>query len=419
MSFVILLFTANLLSAQTLNLTANGQDPKAPNPVLFTGPGWVNWLGNGAVEAGIVPINNYDANRMAEINKWGAAYNQRITARNIGVINDDTHFFTPGTLLEENVPAALSKLSSTLSVVNVDFQGNSIREMVLVYNTATGAYDYDYLVHPNVGVKPYIVSTNPINGQVRLMGDPPCGQSSDTATMNMVINHLAHIVETTNNNTNQNSNTNTSANNGGNGLTPEQFIALTNALKPTVVVYAGNNNGNVTLPSNGSSNNSTSTQNSPFTQAQGWTPVATYTLGNTNSTPATATLSTNMTTTANTAACSSCASAVPTADLALIERQNQEANRLLAENNRLTAQGNKYAKSQRDLAIVDFVFDRGEFVVDQLEKTGVIKLPNQGGNVFNTYTTNNTGTTTADGGSSSDWNNGCPAGTTWNGIICQ
>ncbi len=434
MYLVILLFTANVTSAQTTGiLSSNFQETvNNPNPYMPSADENTAFRKNGTIPQGITQFHNGITRADAErFGKEAGDSATKFMKRALVAINSATEMFVPkGQFTTAVFEKNSAMIEQSIKCGVFDFKGQTVQmtgnvwagsdlvsRIGMVDHLAVGKLECFYFDFPT-GKFPF-AKCDCFNG---------LGDNAVLSVFNKTAEFIADSQPAATPGPNNTASGNTAGGNTSGGFTPEQIIALASAMKPNVLVIAGNNNGNNNGVSGAGLNGANGTNgsnakgvpNSPF--GQGWTPVAPYTPPSVVTvTPATvtamaptqtATVSTVTSTSSNQLACTSCQSAWNTQDVAFMEKNS-------AQQTATQAKLLRQSKAQTGIQATGLVLQTGMFIVDQLERTGVIRLPNQRGNVTNLFTTASNNTTNSGGGPADFPNGGCPVGTTWNGIRCQ
>jgi hypothetical protein len=423
LSFVTLLTMVNFVSAQKVKWTANAQDTRdTTKPLIYFGPAeWGGWLTSASVQPGLVSYPGCDATCVALHNKVGAEFSYLKNLTLMTVSNRITHYYTNGPLTPAAFTAsgAWSKFLASLDTVTIDFQGNTIWATCTDKDLTAGTVSGGWIEHPKMGRATCVISRHG-NDKNFIHGLAVCGQVVDSTTSKMLLTGEAVIVTYgpvgpgpgPGGNGNNNGN-------GGNyaGLTFEQILQLVKAAQATNVIIAGNNNGNnngvsgLNVGKTGVGDGGTSPGVVKPNPAPGFDPVWEPLNPQPNNTRTTTTTSTTNTT--NTSPGGGGGTA--------LQKQGQI-------NNQLEAQELKVLKTQRNLMIAGFVFDRlkdgYDVVTDVYGPQGRWHKPMVDGGTYNFFNTTTADNTTVDAnGNPIDWSNGggagnCPTGTYWDGTQC-
>lgn len=430
--FVTLIFTAFSANAQIRVISTVGQDNSKPTAGRFETPTEVmNWVTTGNVPefAKKAPYDQCTGNCQAILSKNGAELSLPEYLKLIYESNQKTHYFKNGPLAEKDMSSALmTKFEETLFFGQVDFQGNSVRNMATGFNTLTNTYSTEWVEHKNVGVLRCLLSKQ--NEEIFIIAKDSCGQPYPFFNEAlMIIQGKARLVSAESTKALGNLGpvnpgptnpgpSNTGPDNAGGSLTFDQILAIVEALKPSVLINAGNNNGNNNGGqggtasvggggSGGSTDKTTTTTTTGYTDPQGvlWTPMK-------STTPTTVQPTTVTTTTP-------IGSVATTATTSTQWQQVQPQQQVVQTpcNGCTGAYDRKIARATTATAVGSFV---GPLLGVGLNRLLEHYFPTGGNNyVFNT----NGSTTTTPNGTPADWVNGggngnCPAGMRWNGTAC-
>ena len=247
-------FTANTISAQVVHLTTNANNTADTSNHFYykTGDEYLRFVEKGEVLPGVVGVAGCDATCVANQTKEGAVQVRfTIRANVVGSNNDSRQLFNGPIVTNADYAIAWEAFKKTLYVADVDFMGNTISEMYLAKDLATGKYSYGYDttgVHQNVNIKKCIVSKQA--GKDYIVADAGCGQTFSKATMMMAINGKAKILSPGSTPPNQggngnNGNVNTAGGNGNISIPTPQSGSV------NLYIIAGNGNGNPVINATG------------------------------------------------------------------------------------------------------------------------------------------------------------------------